>query len=94
MNLEEFEVEVVVQVFAPMTKLSCLWNLVEESLLYACMNAVHNYYANSVNHAKDPFYSIKGKGDKEEEQGEDEEEDDELIVRFGGEIQSDYKIPS
>lgn len=58
------------------------------------MNAVHNYYANSVNHAKDPFYSIKGKGEKEEEQGEDEEEDDELIVRFGGEIQSDYKIPS
>ncbi|KFK29037.1 hypothetical protein AALP_AA7G080500 [Arabis alpina] len=62
-------------------------------------NAVHSYYTNSVNHAKDPFSSIPGGvGVGVGEEGEeDEEEDDELEAEdeeFGGDSQSDNEIPS
>lgn len=62
-------------------------------------NAVHSYYTNSVNHAKDPFSSIPGGGGGEggEEEGEEDEDDDELEAEdeeFGGDSQSDNEIPS
>ncbi|CAA7060234.1 unnamed protein product [Microthlaspi erraticum] len=58
-------------------------------------SAVHSYYTNSVNHAKDPFSSIPV---GEEEEGEDEEEDEDGLEgeeeEFGGDSQSDNEIPS
>lgn len=63
-------------------------------------SAVHSYYTNSVNHAKDPFSSIPVGGGEvvgEEEGEEDEEDEDELEgeeEEFGGDSQSDNEIPS
>ncbi|XP_024005805.1 AT-hook motif nuclear-localized protein 3 isoform X2 [Eutrema salsugineum] len=63
-------------------------------------SAVHSYYTNSVNHAKDPFSSIPGGagGNGGEDEGEEDEEDDDELEgedeEFGGDSQSENEIPS
>ncbi|CAN8325892.1 unnamed protein product [Cochlearia groenlandica] len=61
-------------------------------------NAVHSYYTNSVNHTKDPFPSVVGRGREDGGEEDDEEEDDDELEgedeEYGGDSQSDNEIPS
>lgn len=65
-------------------------------------NAVHSYYTNSVNHVKDPLFSVPvegaGVGEGGEEEGEEDEEDEDELEgedeELGGDSQSDNEIPS